>query len=121
MADAAYEAVVKDTFQNKPLRTVLMVDDEFPTFVDLARGETPETANRFLQKDRAARLYDAFQRNHMLCDVENVANDVKPERLRKSDLVVLDYHLGPGHNNSDRAIEILRKLSASKHFNTVVV
>jgi hypothetical protein len=25
----------------------------------------------------------------MLCDVENVANDVKPERLRKSDLVVL--------------------------------
>jgi hypothetical protein len=36
MADAAYEAVVKETFQNKPLRTVLMVDDEFPTFADLA-------------------------------------------------------------------------------------
>lgn len=121
MADAAYEGAVEATFLGKPLRTVLMVDDEFPTFSDLANGETPETANRFLQRDRAARLYDAFQRNHMLCDVENVANDVRPERLRKSDLVVLDYHLGPGHNNSDRAIEILRELSASKHFNTVVV
>lgn len=121
MADAAYEAVVKDTFQIKPLRTVLMVDDEFPTFADLARGETADTANRFAQKDRAARLYGAFQRGHMICDVENVGNDVEPERLRKSDLVVLDYHLGPGHNNSDRAIEILRELSVSKHFNTVVV
>lgn len=121
MADAGYEAVVKDTFQLKPLRTVLMVDDEFPTYADLARGQTAETANRFIQKDRAARLYGAFQRGHMICDVENVGNEVQPERLRKSDLVVLDYHLGPGHNNSDRAIEILRELSASKHFNTVVV
>ncbi len=61
MADAAYETVVKDTFQIKPLRTVLMVDDKFPTFADLAHGETPETAARFLQKDRAARLYDALR------------------------------------------------------------
>jgi hypothetical protein len=121
MADAAYEAVVKETFQNKPLRTVLMVDDEFPTFADLAKGETTETANRFAQKDRAAKLYEAFQRSHMICDIENVGNQVEPERLRKSDLVVLDYHLGPGHNNSERAIEILRALSISKHFNTVVV
>lgn len=121
MADAAYEAVVKDTFQLKPLRTVLMVDDEFPTFADLAKGETAATASRFIQKDRAARLYGAFQHSHMLCDIENVGNAVIPERLRKSDLIVLDYHLGPGHNNSDRAIEILRGLSISKHFNTVVV
>jgi len=60
MADAAYEAVVKETFQTKPLRTVLMIDDQFPTFADLAQGETPETAGRFVQKDRAARLYGAF-------------------------------------------------------------
>ncbi|MGJ5197154.1 response regulator receiver domain [Bradyrhizobium sp. HKCCYLRH1030] len=121
MADAAYESVVEATFQGKPLRTVLLVDDQFPTYLDLSNGETADTANRFVDKGRAALLYDAFQRNHMLCDVENVANDVRPERLRKSDLVVLDYHLGPGHNNSDRAIEILRELSISRHFNTVVV
>lgn len=121
MVDAAYEAVVKETFETKPLRTVLMIDDEFPTFSDLARGETEQTKKRFAQKDRAVALYDAFQKRHMICDVENVANEVRTDRLRKSDLVILDYHLGPGHNESDRAIEILRELAATKHFNTVVV
>jgi Response receiver domain len=121
MADAGYEAVVKETFETKPLRTVLMIDDEFPTFSDLALGETEQTKKRFAQKDRAVALYNAFQKRHMICDVENVANDVRTDRLRKSDLVILDYHLGPGHNESDRAIEILRDLSGSKHFNTVVV
>ena len=38
MADVAYQAAVKETFETKPLRTVLMIDDEFPTFADLAHG-----------------------------------------------------------------------------------
>src|ERR1700735_4796242 len=113
MADAAYEAVVKETFETKPLRTVLMIDDEFPTFADLARGETPDTTKRFSQKDRAVALYEAFQRGHMICDVDNAASDVKTDRLRKSDLIILDYHLGPGQNESDRAIEIIRELSST--------
>lgn len=121
MADAAYEAVVKETFETKPLRTVLMIDDEFPTFADLARGESDENRKRFRQKDRAVALYESFQRLHMICDVENVASDVRTDRFRKSDLIVLDYHLGPGGNDSDKSIQILRELSASKHFNTVVV
>jgi hypothetical protein len=121
MADAAYEAVVRETFETKPIRTVLMIDDEFPTFADLARGEGDENRKRFRQKDRAVALYEAFQRLHLICDVENVASDVRTDRFRKSDLIILDYHLGPGGNDSDKAIEILRELSASKHFNTVVV
>lgn len=121
MADAAYEAVVKETFETKPLRTVLMIDDEFPTFSDLAQGETPENEKRFRQKDRALALYRSFQKRHMICDVENVASDVRTDRFRKSDLIILDYHLGPGENDSDKSIEILRELSGSKHFNTVVV
>jgi len=121
MADAAYEAVVKETFETKPIRTVLMIDDEFPTFADLARGESDENRKRFRQKDRAVALYEAFQRLHLICDVENVASDVRTDRFRKSDLIILDYHLGPGSNDADKSIEILRELSGSKHFNTVVV
>lgn len=121
MADAAYEAVVKETFETKPLRTVLMIDDEFPTFADLARGQSAENESKFKQKDRAVALYEAFQRLHMICDVENDASDVRTDRFRKSDLIILDYHLGPGGNDTDRAIKILRELSGSKHFNTVVV
>ncbi|WP_316168233.1 MULTISPECIES: response regulator receiver domain [unclassified Bradyrhizobium] len=122
MADAAYESAVRTTFGLKPLRTVLMIDDEFPTYSDLAVGKNEENAKRFNEKDRAVALYQAFSdKRHMICDVENVASEVKPERFRKSDLILLDYHLGPGENNSERSIEILRDLAASKHFNTVVV
>ncbi|HXH42884.1 MAG TPA: response regulator receiver domain [Bradyrhizobium sp.] len=121
MADAAYEAVVKETFETKPLRTVLMIDDEFPSFSDLADGENEANEKRFRQKDRAVTLYRAFQKRHMICDVENVASEVRTDRIRKSDLIILDYHLGPGDNNSDKSVEILRELSASKHFNTIVV
>jgi len=121
MADAAYESAVKNTFETKPLRTVLMIDDEFPTFADLARGETEETSKRFVQKERAVALYEAFQKSHMICDVENVVAGVQTDRLRKSDLIILDYHLGPSEGETETAIRILRDLSSSKHFNTVVV
>lgn len=120
MADAAYEAAVKETFETKPLRTVLMIDDEFPTFSDLARGESENNRKRFAQKDRAVALYDSFQKRHMICDVENVVADVRTDRLRKSDLIILDYHLDPADGN-ETAIGILRELSSSKHFNTIVV
>jgi len=120
MTDAAYRDVVKETFETKPLRTVLMIDDEFPTFSDLAEGETEANKKRFKQKDRAVALYRSFQKRHMICDVENSVSDVKTERFRKSDLIILDYHLGPADGN-ETSIGILRELSSSKHFNTIVV
>lgn len=119
MADGAYEAAVKETFETKPLRTVLMIDDEFPTFSDLAAGTTDE--KKFREKDRAVALYEGFRTRQMICDVENDAHDIHTERFRKSDLIILDYNLGPGDNDNDRSIAVLRKLAESKHFNTVVV
>ena len=116
MADAAYESAVKETFETKPLRTVLMIDDEFPTFADLAHGENDTNKKKFMQKGRAVALYEAFQKRHMICDVENVLSEVRTDRLRKSDLIILDYHLGPSEGDSTKAIEILRGLSSSKPF-----
>jgi len=121
MADAAYEAAVKETFETKPLRTVLMIDDEFPSFTDLATGETKENAQRFRQKPLAEALYRGFKKCHMICDIENSVTDDGGERFRKSDLIILDYHLGPGSNNSEQSIKLLRELAHSKHFNTIVV
>lgn len=121
MADPAYEAAVKSTFEDKPLRTVLMIDDEFPTYNDLAAGYSHEKEKVFRQKDLADKLYAAFRKNNMLCDVENVATDVPLESIRKSDLIILDYHLGPEEGDSRRSIGIIRELASSTHFNTVVV
>lgn len=119
MPEGDYAAAVKETFETKPLRTVLMIDDDFPTFADLASTEPNKKI--YSQADRALALYKGFKARHMVCDVENHVDDVEADRLRKSDLIVLDYNLGPIEGDNSKSIGILRRLAGSKHFNTVVV
>jgi hypothetical protein len=79
---------------------------------------------RFKEPDRAAALYKGFRKRHLPCDIENTfrPGDIKMvERMRKCDLIVLDFHLDPDDSDNTKAIEILRRLAASRHFNTVVV
>ncbi|HEX4005503.1 MAG TPA: response regulator receiver domain [Acidobacteriaceae bacterium] len=116
MSDPQYEEAIQDSFIKKPLRTVLLIDDDFPTFSDLCSGEKARS-----QKDRACNLYGGFRQLDMLCDIENMVEEVEADRLRKSDLVVLDYHLIPNSEDNTKAIELLRQLAVSHHFNTVVV
>lgn len=119
MVDGGYAAAVKETFETKPLRTVLMIDDEFPNLSDVIRGV--DDSKKFRQRDRALALYEGFRHRQMICDVENDVADVHAERFRKSDLIVLDYNLGPTDSDNEQSIRVLRELAASKHFNTVVV
>jgi CheY-like chemotaxis protein len=117
---AIYEKAVKRTFSDS-LRSVFLVDDAFPSFADMFKKAK---LTRFKEKDRAERLYRAFRRRQLPCDIENTfrANDIKMvERLRKCDLIVLDFHLDADDTDSAKAIEILRRLADSRHFNTVVV
>lgn len=116
MADPQYEQAVKASFIETPLRTVLMIDDQFPTYSDLFAGTD------FPQRDRAAALYAAFRDDHhMIVDIENSVTDVNAGHFRKSDLVILDYHLIPNSQDNTRSVELIRSLAASNHFNTVVV
>ncbi|MFL9840460.1 response regulator receiver domain [Sphingomonas sp. ST-64] len=119
MVDGGYAAAVKETFETKPLRTVLMIDDEFPSLSDVIRGV--DNSKKFRQSDRALVLYEGFRRRQMICDVENDVGDVHADRFRKSDLIILDYNLGPTENDNEQSIRVLRELAGSKHFNTVVV
>jgi hypothetical protein len=116
VSDPQYEEAIQDSFVKKPLRTVLLIDDDFPTYSDLCSGDTTHS-----QKDRAANLYGGFRQLDMLCDIENTVEEVEADRLRKSDLVILDYHLTPKSDESTKAIQLLRQLAISHHFNTVVV
>ena len=87
----------------------------------LAHGETEENKKKFIQKDRALELYEGFRNRKMICDIENEVAELEAERFRKSDLIILDYHLGPGRNDNEISINLLRQLSLSQHFNTIVV
>jgi Response receiver domain len=116
MSDPQYEAAIQDSFIKKPLRSVLLIDDDFPTYSDLCSADKAHS-----QKDRACNLYGGFRQLDMLCDIENMVDEVEADRLRKSDLIVLDYHLIPNSEDNKKAIQLLRQLAISHHFNTVVV
>jgi hypothetical protein len=117
-----YDTAVELTFV-KSLKSVFLVDDSFPTYDDMFKDEA--TIEGFAERDRARKLYSAFRDTHHLpCDIENTFKQGDLEmvdRLRKCDLIVIDYHLDPGSIDNSKSIEILRRLADSPHFNTVVV
>ena len=118
---AVYDKAVHHTFVDS-LRSVFLVDDAFPCLSDMFKSE--QWLRRFKEPDRAAALYREFRKRHLPCDIENTfrRGDIKMvERMRKCDLIVLDFHLDPDDSDNSKAIEILRRLAASRHFNTVVV
>ena len=100
----------------------MLVDNQFPEYSDYG---IPEKLDRFSETERAQALYKMFRIQNVLCDIANNAEELSVgvlDRIRKSDLVVLDYHLSnTDHTDASEAIRILAQLADSKHFNLVVV
>lgn len=96
-----------------PIRTVLAIDDEFPSY-----GVAPDGK----QLTRAKAIWQACRNRGLLCDIDDGASlvgGVTPEHLKKSDLVILDYHLQEG--DSRHSLDLLVQLSESDHASLVVV
>lgn len=99
----------------RPIRSVLFVDDQFPTFAD-----GPDAT--FREADRARALWRACREQGWLCDVDNSSDwtsDQRKQRLSACDLLVLDYHLVG--NDSGPALLIIQGLARSEAPNLVVV
>ena len=119
--DADFADAVVRSFRDDAIRTAVLIDDQFPTYLQM-RSATVE--DEFKEVGRAANLYGFFHQRGLICDIENWR---KPDeifldlidKVRKSDLVVLDYQLGAGGPKT--ALEILRHLAVSPHFNLVVL
>ncbi len=89
-----YEATDIEEAYLKPLRSVLLIDDQFPRYEQLLSGD-PEKGNFDLET--VGKLFALCRDRGLMCDVENRAADLTDQRmdhLGKSDLIVLDYHLG---------------------------
>ena len=118
-----YEQAVVGTFRERALRTVLVFDDQFPTYADLIERSDTALAE-FRESARAGRLYRYFHSLQMPCDVENdvrILDAGQVERIRKSDLIVLDYHLTATETDTSHSTRIICQLADTKHFNTVVL
>lgn len=121
-----------------PIRSVLIVDDDYPTFDEMLAGQVSELAGqpRAVGKDwqkQPARIQKVIQKfrgpgRPLLVDIHDGTNvtigeDVKiAAHLHQSDLLVLDYQLDrTKEGDGSMAIEILRELMRNDHFNLVVM
>ena len=102
-----------------PVRSVLFVDDQFPTYEELVNGAAAQRR----ETARAGRLVASCRQRNYVCDVRNNPDalaQIETERIGVSDLVVLDYHLR-GEGNWDDAVNFLARLARSPHFNLAVI
>ena len=126
-----HEQLIKEVFID-PIRTVIAVDDEYPTLDSLAEKAIDDSKGwngSIVDVQRVQELL-GFARNKpnpWLVDVYDAKDGVFAKgdniapHLQHSDLLVLDYHLDGHTDHGERAIDILRVLASSEHFNLVVV
>lgn len=126
-----YEALVKEVYLD-PVRSVVVVDDEFPTLDALVEGQIDQSIGWKGDKKFAADVREILEvcRNRArpwLVDIHdgrviNVDEELNIARhLHHSDLMILDYHLLGENGGGEKSITILRKLAENHHFNMVVV
>jgi CheY-like chemotaxis protein len=137
MEAKAYEEFIDEAFV-RPIRSVLIVDDDYPTFDELLSveiaanaGEPPARSKGwYANPDRIKRVIDRFRSKErpLLVDIHDGSNVTPGEdreiaaHLHQSDLLVLDYSLDPqSKGDGSRALAIIRSLVDNRHFNMVVV
>lgn len=94
---------------------------------NILQGEEIHVDSRvesFLRRsDTAQRFVEFFHSKKRICTVESDVSQLEVEKIRKSDLVILDYHLNPEDkgNEAKSSLKLISDLSINKHMNIVVV
>lgn len=142
-----YDEIIDQTYIT-PIRSVIAVDDEFPTLdgvltslekaasdqdsVDGAEERGQEVtihikarevarASEVLKYCRAQQWMVDVHDGRGLFPVKEAADNGLISHLHQTDLLILDYQLEGEAKGGDAAIRILRSLVLNKHFNLVVV
>ncbi|RZF63250.1 hypothetical protein EWE75_17030 [Sphingomonas populi] len=127
MADpTTYDEAVVETLRKRAVQSAILIDDSFPSYNDLLVANDPAAVRAdFPDVDEARRLYALMHKNRIVCDIENSVDSVDTDfidKIRKSDLVVLDWNLKRADpNDSEDAVRLLHGLSTSPHFNLVII
>ena len=137
MAGEHYDAFIKEAFLD-PIRSVLIIDDDYPTFEEVLEqgdgaGRNGDKHDGKSWRGDPGRIGSVIKNFHehdppLLVDIHDGSNvsveseDTTVSHLHQCDLLVLDYELDKAKpRDGARAIEILRKVSSSDHFNLVMI
>lgn len=139
-----HQTLVREVFID-PIRSVVVIDDEFPTLDDLvlrellsAEGRAPSTKDEEMALGRKWKSEDVIKVKEILKfarektrpwlvdvhdgnKVKTTAEEKIAPSLDHSDLMVLDYHLDGEEGSGEAAIKIMRRLAKNKHHNLVIV
>jgi Response receiver domain len=124
-----YETFIDEAFI-KPIRSVLIVDDDYPTFEELLSEGEPSSKDWRKNRDRVRNVIASLRGKdrNLLVDIHDGANvGLKGEidtatHLHQSDLLVLDFQLDKTKlHDGSIAVKIIRRLMTNPHFNLVVV
>ncbi|MFZ2632796.1 MAG: response regulator receiver domain [Desulfosalsimonadaceae bacterium] len=138
-----YKNFIREAYID-PIRTVVVVDDDFPSLDGLIRWETNKLTDEqnnenenenetipWKSKDieSVSKILDVCRKpdRHWIVDIHDAHNiSIENEKtfaphLHQSDLMILDYHLEGNDGDGTKAIELLRLLKESDHFNLVIV
>ncbi|WP_157126700.1 response regulator receiver domain [Burkholderia metallica] len=127
----SYDEFIKRAYID-PIRTVIVVDDEFPSLDGLIEKELKGARPWAGLEEDAKRVREILsfcrtKQRPWLVDVHDgrevsIAGEEKiAPYLHHSDLMILDYHLAGDAGTGDHAIKILRDLASNDHFNMVIV
>lgn len=134
----SYSDFLREVFID-PIRTAVVVDDDYPTLDELlvvTAGLTDTVVTQpgvsLAERDNRAKLQMIVKLcrdqkpTPWLVDVHNGTTPTAEGEARAAshfdhtDLLILDYHLDKD-GGSEKSIEILRRLAGNDHFNLVVV
>ena len=135
MAGEHYKEFIDQAYIG-PIRSVLIVDDDYPTveeilgsqhhLLDASHGQGEKLWRQ--QPDRVARMIQAFRQRPtpLLIDIHDgsdISNDTAmATHLHQCDLLVLDYQLERAKPlDGTRSMAVLRGAMSNNHFNLVVI
>jgi CheY-like chemotaxis protein len=125
-----YRGFIEEAFI-RPMRSVLIVDDDYPTLEDILLGKGPEDNKRWRKNSKGvSNVIDGFHKADppLVVDVHDASN-VEPSEdaaaaahLHQCDLLVLDFELDKTReHNGDQSMAILRRILSNPQFNLVIL
>ena len=123
-----YSDLVKDAFIN-PIRSVLIVDDEYPTWETILKPESESDSKWGKSRSKVLDMVTAFRANSpsLIVDIHDGSllkdsdTDDLAKHLYQSDLLVLDYQLDGSDGGGEKSVGIACKLLENDHFNLIVL
>lgn len=124
MSETQYKELITKTFQDNAIRSVVMIDDEYLRYDELLdqleKDAASATDQRISITKKAVKLHNFFRNEKKLsCDIDNGVDSIDADKIRKSDLVILDYQLDK--DDPKKSIALIGQLQKNDHMNLVVL